>query len=485
MKTSVRIVRNTFFLALAQILNPLISMVFVLIMARDLGAKGLGIYTTALTLFSFFNLISALGLNEFIIREVAQDRSKAGKIFGPLFWLAMGSGVIAFILMGITGYLLHYETTLFHAIWIIGLALPFYTFGLFLQALLQAFEKMEYCAVILISETLWKTGLGVLVLKLGLGIPWIMWMMVLGHLLGCVLGLFFVHRHITSFGFSFQWETLKYFLQNVPTFLGLSIVVMVYWSTDIVMLSKMRPIAEVGFYSAGYRLLTISKGLVHAYVSAVFPVLAYAYTTSMKRFQKGCIQSIKFLLVTTLPLALGISFFAKSILKILYGSEFIQATSSLQILIWPLVFFPMANIYGNALISAHRQTMDFWINVIAAICNIGLNAIFIPRYGYMGAALATLFSILFLVGLQQIAIHKFLFSISFLNWIWKPVLSTIGMWIALKFVFPIHWVLALGVSLLVFVGSLFLFRYFTLEELHWIRDLWKHRKAWFGWGSEA
>lgn len=483
MKTAARIARNTFFLAMAQILNPLISMLFVLIMARELGAQGLGIYTTALTFFSFFNLISALGLNEFIIREVAQDRSRAQKFSGPLFWLAMISGVVALFFMSIAGYVLHYETTLFQAICIIALALPFYTLGLFLQAFLQAFEKMEYCAIISISETLWKTGLGVLVLKFGLGIQWIMWMMVLGHLFGCILALFFVQRHVTSLSFSFQWQMLRYFLRNVPTFLGLSIVVMVYWSTDIVMLSKMRPIAEVGFYSAGYRLLTISKGLVHAYVSAIFPVLAYLYTTSMEKFQRGCIQSIKFLLVLTLPVALGVSFFAMPILKILYGSEFVQASASLQILIWPLVLFPMANIYGNALIAGHRQSIDFWINVMAALFNIGLNAILIPRYGYLGAALATLFSIVFLVGLQQLAIHKLFFSICFFKWIWKPLLSTIFMWIALKLLFPIHWSLALGFSLLSFTGSIFLFRYFDSEELKWIQELWSQRKTWLGFGE--
>lgn len=484
MKTSIRIARNTFFLAFAQLINPVISVVFVLIMARELGAEGLGMYTTALTLFSFFNLISALGLNEFITREVAQDRSKAQKFFGPLLWLAMISGVFTCILMGIVGYFLHYEKILFQTICIIALSLPFYTFGLFLQALLQAYEKMEYCAIILISETLWKTTLGVLVLKLGYGIQWIMWMITLGYLFSCVLGVFFVYRQVTTFGFSFQFETIKYFLKNVPTFLGLSFVVMVYWSIDIVMLSKMRSISEVGLYTAGYRLLTISKGLVHAYVSAIFPVLAYSYKASLEKFQKGCIQSIKFLLVATLPVTLGISFFAMPILKILYGSEFEQAASALQILIWPLVLFPMANIYGNALIAGHRQSIDLWINVLAAMCNIGLNTLLIPRYGYYGASLATLLSIIFLVSLQQLAIHTFFFSIFSFQWIWKPILGTIFMWITLKLVFPVHWIVALGASLCVFGTSIVLLRYFTLDELHWILELWKNRKVWFRWGSE-
>ena len=89
MKISVRLLRNTFFLSLAQIINPILSMFLILVLSRKLGPEGLGIYSTVLTLFTFFSLFSALGLNAYIVREISSDRSKAKKIFFNSFFLGI------------------------------------------------------------------------------------------------------------------------------------------------------------------------------------------------------------------------------------------------------------------------------------------------------------------------------------------------------------------------------------------------------------
>jgi O-antigen/teichoic acid export membrane protein len=479
MKRSSRLFRNTFFLALAQISNPFLSMIFILVLAHGRGTDGLGGYTTVLTLFSLFTLCSTLGLNELIIREVAADRSKAGKAFSNLFWIGLGSSAFFIVLMILTSALLHYDRALFQSACVLAIALPFFTLSIYSQALLQSFEKMEFCSFILIAETIWKVFVGTVALGLGLGLQWIMGILVFAYIQSCILGLVFVRKYVTPLHFRIDWPTVRGFIRQVPTFLTLSVVVLIYWSTDIMMLSKMRSIAEVGLYSAGYRLLTIAKGLVHSYIMAVFPVMSSQFETSPESFRKSCVRSIKFLMVMTIPVAVIVSFLSKEILFLLYGSKFVEAAGALRILICPIILFPIANLFGNALIASHHQKADLLINGISALVNVLLNVFLIRRYGYSGAALATLISIVFFVLLQSFAIRKTLFSIHYGELLAKPVVAAavmVGAMFGLKMLTP---VVSSVIGLALFIVTLIATRYFSDDEMKILHDLWKDKKLLF------
>jgi O-antigen/teichoic acid export membrane protein len=482
MKRSSRLFRNTFFMALAQISNPFLSMIFILVLAHGRGTSGLGGYTTVLTLYSIFTLCSTLGLNELIIRDVAADRSRAGRAFSNLFWIGTGSSVFFILVMVLTAALLHYDRSLFYSACVLSLALPFYTLGMYSQALLQSFERMEYCSIILIGETLWKVFIGTVALRMGLGLQWIMVILVLASAQSCILGLIFVRKHLIPLSFGFDWPMVREYLRQAPTFLSLSLVVLIYWSTDIMMLSKMRSMEEVGLYSAGYRLLTIAKGLVHSYVMAVFPVMSSQYETSKDSFRRSCMRSVKFLLIVTIPAAGIVSLWSKEIIQLLYGSAFTGAAATLRILICPIVLFPIANLFGNALIASHHQKADLAINGVSALLNVVLNAFLIRRYGYYGAALATLISIVLYVFLQSIAVRKFLFPIRYGTLLTRPLAAAAVMVAAMFGLRMLTPLVSSAVGLALFVLTLAATRYISEDELGIFRDLWKEKRLLFTLG---
>jgi O-antigen/teichoic acid export membrane protein len=338
---------------------------------------------------------------------------------------------------------------------------------------------MEFCSIILIAETLWKVIVGTLALRAGMGLTWIMGILVIAYIQSCALGLFFVRKYVIPLRFKGDWQTIRDFMRQAPTFLSLSVVVLIYWSTDIMMLSKMRPIAEVGLYSSGYRLLTIAKGLVHSYIMAVFPVMSNLYGTSLESFRKSCVRSVKFLLVATIPIAAIVSFLSKDILFVLYRSKFLEAAGALRVLIWPIILFPIANLFGNALIASHHQKADLLINLVSALMNVLLNVLLIRRYGYYGAALATLISIVFFVLLQSFAIRKYLFSIHYGKLLAKPFLATAvmaGAMFGLKILTPM---VSSAIGLALFIVTLIATRYFSDDELGILRNLWNEKRLLF------
>jgi O-antigen/teichoic acid export membrane protein len=479
MKTSVRLLRNTFFLSLAQIVNPILSMFLILVLSRKLGPEGLGIYTTVLTLFTFFSLFSALGLNSYIVREISSDRSKAEKIFLNSFYLGTISSLVFCMFMVLTAFILGYSSTLLNASIVMAAALFFATISTFTQSMLQAFEKMEYCSTILIVETVIKVIGGIGVVLAGYQIFHVICIVAISNIVSMFLGMYFVNKHLFKLKIRFEHDLLLKMIMEIPVFFMLSVVVMVYWQIDILMLSKMKGMVDVGYYAAAYRFLTIGIGLTNCYIAAIFPVISRFYVESKDNFQQSCISSIKYLSLTIIPIAVIATYLSKDIILLFYGDEFIVSARTLQILIWTLVLFPAANILGNGLVASHQQKIDLLINVLSACFNIVLNLILIPKYSHVGAGVATFLSIAFFVIIQQIFVRRVLFKMNYSKMIAKPYISGVIMALFIFIFRSKNHLFVSVIGLLIYVFSLFIIRSFSTDEKNIIRSAWKERRTLF------
>jgi O-antigen/teichoic acid export membrane protein len=82
MNTVQRIAKNTGVLLASQIASYILGLFFIMYTARYLGAEGLGILSFALAFTGIFGVFADLGLSTLTIREVARDKSLAGKYLG-------------------------------------------------------------------------------------------------------------------------------------------------------------------------------------------------------------------------------------------------------------------------------------------------------------------------------------------------------------------------------------------------------------------
>ncbi|RMD85758.1 MAG: hypothetical protein D6813_15810, partial [Calditrichaeota bacterium] len=85
-----KIFENSFFLLLAEVINPLLSAGMVIVFARVLGAENLGAYSLVLNWVVVFQIFSCMGLRPLIIRKVSQK---------PKQWSLYLSGAILIVLL--------------------------------------------------------------------------------------------------------------------------------------------------------------------------------------------------------------------------------------------------------------------------------------------------------------------------------------------------------------------------------------------------
>jgi len=79
MNTIQRIAKNTGVLLVSQIASYILGFFFVMYTARYLGAEGFGILFFALAFTGIFGAFADLGVRQLTVREVAHDKTLAGK----------------------------------------------------------------------------------------------------------------------------------------------------------------------------------------------------------------------------------------------------------------------------------------------------------------------------------------------------------------------------------------------------------------------
>jgi len=166
--------------------------------------------------------------------------------------------------------------------------------------------------------------------------------------------------------------------------------------SDRVVLGALRGSREVGIYSANYNLVRMGFGLVSG------PVLTALYAVVMNAWEKGHREQIadiisefsRYYMLAIVPLITFVSVFRLEIVSIVLGSEFREGYTIVPFVLAGTMVWGLAMIGHKGLEIYEKTTTMLMLVIISALANIILNFVFIPKYGYNGAAFATFISYL-------------------------------------------------------------------------------------------
>ena len=200
------------------------------------------------------------------------------------------------------------------------------------------------------------------------------------------------------------WELLKIGAPLAPTFL-------IYWifqSCDRFMIGHMLGLEAVGLYGIGARLSSISQGIYMAFAGG-WQYFAFStmkdkdHTQLMSRvFEVLGILSIASLMLL-LPLA-------EWLFGLMVGGHYRQAYVVFPFLFISPLLLMLSQIAGTQLQVIKKTYLSTATKILGAVANILLNLIFIPRWGILGAAMATFLGyvimtvsvVLFVVRMQKL-----------------------------------------------------------------------------------
>jgi O-antigen/teichoic acid export membrane protein len=381
-----RVLVNTSYRLLADVGGKVGSVVLFIFMGRELGDTTFGVFTFAYALVALLTSLADFGQDKVLTREVARDPRALDRYFLNTIALKVTVAVPA-LALGIGGLVLsgRDRQTVAVAALLGGAILVELLTGT-IYGTFQAFERLEFVPVALISERLVTAGGGIALLLLGAGVVPVSAAFLAGAVLAFAIASRLLVRHVARPRLTLdvsRWVPLM----RAAAPIGLAgIAGVILFRVDTLMLAAFKSSEVVGNYGAAYRLFESTLFLSWAVGAAVYPV----YSRRSGHTLTGVYErSLKLLLAITLPFAVGAAILGPQVIQLLYGDDFESAGTALQLLAPTIVLYGLGYLSGYLLVSQERPLVLTVVYGAVAVENVLANLVLIPVWSLNGAAAGT------------------------------------------------------------------------------------------------
>ena len=239
-----------------------------------------------------------------------------------------------------------------------------------------------------------------------------------------IFSIFFLLKLRKYCKLSFNLNHIKYIVHFSFPLIPSTLSNTILSQFDRIMITSTLGLASAGLYSLGYNIGTILLMVVAAIQMAILPDF-YKFIRNNEYDRLDFLVKRIFSFITVA--ALGLVFFAKEIGIVLADKKFHPGLSVVPVVVIAYTFYAMYLVYGKYISYEKKTYYSSAVVLSAGILNIVLNALFIPRYGYIAAAYTTLVSYFFLFLLTWVVVKKISEQrITPLWMIWKPAVLMFG-----------------------------------------------------------
>lgn len=447
-----RIATNTATLALAEIVSKL-SLFFIFVyIARFLGNEVFGRFNFAYSFALIAAVFMDIGINYMIVREMSRKKESTGKYVANALLIKSVFSVIILLFVYWIINILDYPSQTRILVYLLCIFIFVRSLTELLFSVFKAYEKMHCEAAIKITGMILLLIGGIASLIIGYGIIILALIFVLVEILMFITSLTIVILKFTKIELRFDYKISKEIIKKAFPFTLSVISGVIYFNIAIIILSLIKGDVAVGAYSAAYNLTMAILFIPGMYSFAIYPI----FSRDFKEFKKKIIfmyaRSFKYLYLMGLPISIGTFILARKIILFIYGAEFSASILALKILAW-FVFIKFASyLTGILLSSIYKQHLRMYAQVTTVIINILLNLLLIPKYGIIGACVATVASEALLFIMTFSFVSRTFHPLNILPILYKPFIASIIMAAAIIY-------LNMNLFLSVALGSVF---YFTI-----------------------
>lgn len=381
---------NVFIIFWSKIIIALVAFATEIIIARQFGPGGKGVYDLFLTITSLIVIVGGLGIGTsliYLINKEKRDSAKLvsnslifgiiwGTILSALFYLVflyfpqllsgLPSKYIFLAFLVITSTLLH------------NCLLPFF---------LARLQIVKWALFLIFDNALILVGVISLVFVFNSGIDSIIYAVALSNVLTFFLIVMFIFRAV-PFRFSFDknlfGEEIKVGLKSYLA----DIFNLVNFKLSLVFVSILAGIVATGYYSVTINIISILFFIPSSLQQVLYS--AWSLSSDDKEIDKDTIKIARQSLIIGIISSLFLFLVGKYLIVFFYGKEFYPAFSFLLGILPGFIFMSFASIFFNNFFAKGKQHITTIVLIIVLMINIFLNLILIsnPKIGVLGAPIA-------------------------------------------------------------------------------------------------
>ncbi|GAB3801658.1 oligosaccharide flippase family protein [Spirosoma humi] len=381
-------VASLFSVHVANMLLPLLTVPYVV---RIIGPERLGLLNFSQAYVAYFTLLINYGFDMAAVRTIAANRTDKALVNRAFSEVIAGKTLLwvlsTLIFMGITWFTPEFRSHIvLHTctyITCIGIVL-------FPVWLYQAMEDLGRVAIFnLVVKVLFTLAVFLLIRKpedyfyqnLSVSIAQV------------VVSVIAITVAIRRFKLTFTWPTISQLINRFredSTLFFSSVMITLYAGSTVFLLGLLSNAYDVGIFSAGTRLESISRSFVTMGLNqAFFPIVASA-------FGAGRANGLHVVRMTFFPLmacmvlvSLGLWLVAPVFITLFYGATFHDAIPVLRIVSLLPIMIGISNLLGmHTMLNLRMDKAFFRITALGSVVGLVVNAVLIQKMGFVGAAYA-------------------------------------------------------------------------------------------------
>jgi len=439
------------------------------LLARWVGAEFLGIYSLANAIMLISEVVAKMGLETGVMRFVSRlnpelDQEKIQKIIASALKMTTIFSLVIMVALiissgAIVKNILNEPPLLKLVIIIFAIAIPFNALTLVSAFATQGFKRLKYKILVtqFLNPTLLLTTMVICywfisaesALMAPMLITGIIGFFVMLGVLKKVTGVSnnqIMKAKVDTSLFNFSYPLM--FVTILQTFM--------HWM-DILMLGYFTDATTVGLYHPAARTAGLLQALLLSFISIYAPMMAQFHREGNRKKMDDTYKLVsRWLLMCAIPISAIFIIFPGKVM-LLFGPEYLPSAKILVILTGATFIQAIFGAAGPTLSMSGHTKLVLWNTIGAFALNFGLNIYLIPNYGIIGAAIATLTSLIVVGFARTIEVSVILKMNFFDRKVIKPIFAGImvftGLLLIKDFIMPFHTLITLLSAGIFSVGS--------------------------------
>lgn len=387
-------IKNAGWLISGKVAQMILSLFVSVLSARYLGPGNYGLINYASAYTSFFMAFCTLGLNSIIIKDFVDYSDEQGQALGTSIVLRLISSLCSALMIVCIVCALDYgelETIAVVALSTVSLLFhAFDTINYWFQSKYQSKVTAIATFAAYAATSLYK----IVLLMLNKSVRWFAFASSIDYIVLAVL-LLLAYKKNKGPKLSFSWGKAKSLLSKSYHYILSGMMVAIYGQTDKLMLKHMLDGSAVGYYSTATVICGLWVFVLQAIIDSVYPTIMKLHRIDKDAFERKNRQLYAIIFYLSVAASMFFVLFGDLLISILYGEPYMGASKPLKVITWYTAFSYLGVARNAWVVCENKQRYLKYMYIGAAILNIIMNLLFIPPFGVVGAALASLITQVF------------------------------------------------------------------------------------------
>ncbi len=371
-----------------------------IILARFLGAGGIGEVLLAISIVKVFGLIGKFGMEEAMMRvipsylEKDDDARLRGALSFALSFCFILSIVLALLVWSCSRFIaigMFHSEVLSRILPFAAVAIPLSVMYEVIGGMLKGFKETLRALLPQFVFSLIVRIVIFLYLSLKVSEPlYAIYAYIAGEMLALILAAVFLYQKNIRLKKVTPIREYGKIINIAYTMIFTGFTVYLFTQADIWIVGMLTTTEDVGIYGVTAKLVTLIAFPIGA-LSAIIPPLISSIHTSgdLDELRKVVRGSARWTLSIAMPIMLVLILEGDIILKYAFGEKFIFGYTALLILTIGQAINTGSGLVGFFLQMTGGHKVYMKITIIFSIANVLLNFLLVPRFGINGAAFST------------------------------------------------------------------------------------------------